>query len=401
VAILFLEGQSIHLIPAFGEGGFSLPITGVLSARTLDFASGLPVGYNRSMKKTEPYIEESARAFGIDHTTLEPLVGNSGAAVFKGESKLGPKVLKILAPGNVKRSGGKQSVLEGLQYQEGLAECLTGDVAFAGPLRSENGDLGVAIETEVGLKIAIAFNLASGREVEHRISGLQIPINDPKVGRPLFERMGKAAGIMHRYSSEYPIWWSAADADRPDTPFSGRKDRDGGGSAAGWHHWKDYVQSGIADAPELQEHFETVVTALWGGTVNRDEYGYIHADYCFGNMLYDYERLTIIDHNAALGSFLFDFSNAGRSLETPGIPEELRRSYWLSFVSGYCSEYSLKDDWIPRMRAFLDFRRLLFYVMNLQRKKDGGDSFDFDQLDQWRTDMIAGKPWVNIDFSRP
>ena len=139
------------------------------------------------MSDTKSYIEKSADAFGIDPNTLEPLVGNSGAAVFKGDSKTGPKVLKINSP----RFDGKQSVIEGLHYQEGLAKQMTGDVALAGPLRSQSGELGEEIDTDDGLRIAMAFEFVPGKEVRHRIDGYQIPINDPAVGGLLYERMGR------------------------------------------------------------------------------------------------------------------------------------------------------------------------------------------------------------------
>ena len=134
------------------------------------------------MKNPKAYIEKAARAFTIDPSTLEPLVGNSGADVLKGVSKTGPRVLKIESALNVESFGGKQSVIEGLYYQEGLAKQMTGDVALPGPLRSERGELGEAVETDDGLRIAIAFEFVPGKVVHHRVDGYQIPMNDPEVG---------------------------------------------------------------------------------------------------------------------------------------------------------------------------------------------------------------------------
>jgi hypothetical protein len=123
------------------------------------------------MNNPKAHIEKAARAFTIDPSTLEPLVGNSGA-----------RVLKILSVHNVESFGGKQSVVEGLRYQEGLAKQMTGDVALPGPLRSERGELGEAVETDDGLRIAIAFEFVPGKVVHHRVDGYQIPMNDPEVG---------------------------------------------------------------------------------------------------------------------------------------------------------------------------------------------------------------------------
>lgn len=288
---------------------------------------------------------------------------------------------------------------DSLLYQEGLAERMTGDVAFAGPLRSNSGALGEEIESDDGLRIAIAYELASGKEVEHRIHGLQVHINDSKVGAPLFERIGKAAGIMHRYSSEYPLWWSAADADRADTPFSGRKDRDGAGLQLGAYNWIDYVNTWIADAPELDEHWGSVLSVLRSMTAERDEYGCLHYDYSITNMLYDNQRLTIIDHNGGFGQFVFDIGSVFSGLDRFGAPKSLIQQYWSHFVASYNNEYSLKKEWCPWLRATLDFRRLIFYIMNTQYKKSGKDSLDFPLLDHWRAEMLEGKPTVDIDFS--
>jgi Ser/Thr protein kinase RdoA (MazF antagonist) len=353
------------------------------------------------MNKTEPYIDESARAFGIDPTTLEPLVGNSGADVFRGDSKTGPRVLKIHSALNVSMFGGKHAVLEGLQYQEGLAEQMTGDVALAGPLRSEGGEIGEEIETDDGLRIAMAFEFVPGKEVEHRVAGLQIPINDPEVGGLLYERIGRAAGIMHRYSSEYPIWWSAADTDRPGTPFSAKNNPDGSSLISGAYYWIDYADAGMADAPELQKHWESLSAALKEMTAKREEYGFIHFDYGTTNMLYDYNRLTIIDHGSMFGQFVYDIGSPFMSLGRVAVQKDRCRAYWLRFLSGYRGEFALKDEWITWLGATMDIRRLVFYIMNIQRKRDGGPNADFDMLPQWKADMVAGRPSVDIDFSLP
>jgi Ser/Thr protein kinase RdoA (MazF antagonist) len=351
------------------------------------------------MKTSEKYIEESARAFGIDPTTLEPLVGNSGADVFRGDSKTGPRVLKIHSPDNVTNFGGKESVIEGLHYQEGLAKQMTGDVAFAGPMRSKSGELCEEIDTDDGLRIAMAFEFFPGKEVYHRVDGHQIPINDPEIGGLLYERIGRAAGIMHRYTSEYPQWWSATDADRADTPFSGRKDRDGAGSPHSIYDWISYVNTGIV--PELQEHWESISTVLGSMTAERDEYGFIHFDYTQANIMYDFERVMVFDHNGVVGQFVYDIGSSFSSSDSAGVQQEHRREYWLRFVSGYRKEFALKEKWVPWLRATLDFRRLGYYLILLQRQKEGRDSYSLAMLDQWRDDMIAGRSWVDIDFSLP
>ena len=101
------------------------------------------------------------------------------------------------------------------------------------------------------------------------------------------------------------------------------------------------------------------------------------------------------------GQFVYDIGSPFISLGKEAVQKDRCREYWLRFLSGYRREFALKDKWITWLGATLDFRRLIFYIMNIQRKRDGGPNADFDMLDQWRTDMIAGKPWVDIDFSLP
>ena len=349
----------------------------------------------------KPYIEKSACAFDIDPTTLDPLIGNSGAEVFKGAFKTGSKVLRIISPKLVKRIGSKQRTLERLLYKEGLAAQLTGDVAFAGPVRSESGELGQDIETDGELRIATAYTFAQGKEVSHRINGLQIQIDDPEVGGLLYERIGRAAGMMHQYSSEYPIWWSAADSDRSDTPFSHREDRDGAGLANGTYHWVEYVNKGISDAPEILEHWQATLAELTKMTAERDEYGFVHFDYSLGNMLYNHECLTIIDHNAFFGHFVSDCGSPFTQPEINDLEKDLRQTYWLRFVTGYRQEFPMNETSIPWLNATIDFRRIVFYLMNIKFQKDGRESYDFAVLDRWREDMITGRPWVDIDFFLP
>jgi Ser/Thr protein kinase RdoA (MazF antagonist) len=355
------------------------------------------------MKKTEPYIAESARVFGIDPTTLESLGdGNTQADVLIGKSPSGPKVLKILPVSNVRVCGGAQSILEGLVYQEGLAERLTGDVAFAGPLRSTNGNLGEEIETDDGIRVAMLSNVAKGEEVKRRSDGYQIPISNPEIGGLLYERVGRALGIMHRYSSEYPVWWPADAADLPNTPFTGRKDRNGATAApAPVYVGQDYIETAVADEPDLTDHWESILSARKTWVAGRDEFGYLHYDYGLANMLYDLEHLTIIDHAAQFGWFFDDVACPFMGLKGDGIPDQLIETYWRRFVSGYGREFTLKAEWIPRLRISLDSRRLLFYAFNMYYKKNGVESADFPMLEKWREDMIAGRPFVEIDFSLP
>jgi Ser/Thr protein kinase RdoA (MazF antagonist) len=375
----------------------------ILFSRTLDFAFELPVSYNWSMKKTEPYIEKSARAFGIDPSTLESLgEGNTRADVLIGKSGSGPKVLKIQPVFIVRIFGGTESTLEGLVYQEGLAEKLTGDVAFAGPLRSINGNLGEEIETDDGIRVAMLSNVAKGKEVRRRSDGYQIPISNPEIGGLLYERVGRALGIMHRYSSEYPVWWPAHAADLPHTPFTGRKDRDGATAApAPVNVGQHYIETAVAEEPELTDHWESILSARKTWVAGRNEFGYLHYDYGLTNMLYDLEQLTIIDHMALFGWFFDDVACPFVGLKGNGIPDQRIQTYWGRFVSGYSREFTLKAEWIPRLRITLDSRRLLYYAMNMAYKKSGVDSADFPMLEKWREDMIAERPFVDIDFSLP
>jgi Ser/Thr protein kinase RdoA (MazF antagonist) len=355
------------------------------------------------MKKTEPYIVESARAFGIDPSTLESLGdGNSQADVLIGKSPSGPKVLKIQPAFIVRVFGGTESTLEGLVYQEGLAERLTGDVAFAGPLRSTNGSIGEVIETDEGTIVAMLFDVAKGKEVERRSDGYQIPISNPEIGGLLYERVGRALGIMHRYSSEYPVWWPADAADRPDTPFTGRKDRNGATAApAPVYVGQDYIETAVADEPELTDHWESILSARQTWVAGQDEFGYLHNDYGLTNMLYDPKRLTIIDHAAQFGWFFDDVACPFMRLRGDGIPDQLIQTYWRRFVSGYDQEFTLNPEWTLRLSISLDYRRLLFYAINMMFNKRGVDGADSPMLEKWREDMIAGRPFVETDFSLP
>ena len=162
-----------------------------------------------------------------------------------------------------------------------------------------------------------------------------------------------------------------------------------------------YIETAVAEEPELTDHWESILSARKTWVAGSDEFGYLHYDYGLTNMLYDLECLTIIDHAAQFGWFFDDVAVPFQSLKRDGIPDQLIKTYWGRFVSGYSREFTLKAEWMPRLRITLDSRRLLFYAINMAYKKSGVGSADFPVLEKWREDMIAERPFVDIDFSLP
>jgi Ser/Thr protein kinase RdoA (MazF antagonist) len=340
----------------------------------------------------ESYIIESARAFDIDPTTLEPIAGgNSGVPIYKGQpSRGGPSVLKCIRPFNGEPIG----VIQGLEYLETLRSLNTDDTVVAVPLRSKKGEIGIQIDIDGSPHVAAAFDLARGTEINHRERGLAFDISSPDVGEPIYERMGQAAGIMHRAATEYPLWW-ATPTPGIDTGENGK------GLAFCFHDWIAMTEQGMPLAPELGPHWAEIGKRIDKIPINRSTFGFIDYDYSFNNMFYDGRRLTVIDHNAAFGFFAIDLASVVSGQVFGSLKATTKRRYWRRFIEAYRAETYFDSSWIPWLHALQDYKRLGFYLINLTWKAEGKDSYDFPMMETRRREMLENRPTFDFDLSLP
>lgn len=228
-------------------------------------------------------------------------------------------MLKCFRPFN----GDPIGVIQGLEFLETVDASNTHEAIIAVPQRSETSDIGIQIDIDGAPHVATAFDLAKGTEIAHRERGLAFDIADQHVGEPIFERMGRAAGIMHRAAAEYPLWW--AEATPGIDPASSGK-----GRSFCFHDWIAMTERSMRLAPELEPHWAELRKRIDAIPINRKTFGFAHFDYGFTNMLYDGRSLTVIDHDALFGFYLVNLEWKAEGKSSYDYPMmETRRSEML------------------------------------------------------------------------
>jgi hypothetical protein len=53
------------------------------------------------------------------------------------------------------------------------------------------------------------------------------------------------------------------------------------------------------------------------------------------------------------------------------------------------------------MHALQDIKRLGFYLINLARQSEGRHSYDYPEMETWRSEMLENRPAIDPDLLLP
>ena len=173
-----------------------------------------------------------------------------------------------------------------------------------------------------------------------------------------FERWGRTIGQLHRLTREYPSWRASFD------PVTGEE-------LLTWRdEWKDFHEW-CQDA-EARAAWAEIGRALETLPVTRDAFGFIHNDPHIWNLLYDGERLTLLDFDVANHHWFVNdiaiacqsilFSQTG-GMERPVHDREKLLAFLRHFMAGYKQEHHLSAEWLSRLDLFIAYRRILLFTV--------------------------------------
>ncbi len=138
----------------------------------------------------------------------------------------------------------------------------------------------------------------------------------------------------------------------------------------------------------------------------KNNFGLVHGDYNFANMLYDDSKVTIIDFDEAeynwfiydLAVYLFYYLLGGDPANMELEPNQL---VWKKLGEGYSGEKKLDPELVARLPDFLRLREFILYSSlhgSLARGSWGKWQKDFIRTTEDR--LKKNQPFVDMDFNR-
>ncbi len=136
------------------------------------------------------------------------------------------------------------------------------------------------------------------------------------------------------------------------------------------------------------------------------QFGLVHGDYNFANMLYEDKRVTVIDFDESefhwfvydLAVYLFYYLLGG---DPANMDLEANRLVWKKFGEGYCQEKELDPEMVERLPEFLRLREFILY-------SSLHGHFNRGRWGKWQKDFIStaearireDRPFADMDFNR-
>ncbi|OME13780.1 phosphotransferase enzyme family protein [Paenibacillus odorifer] len=277
---------------------------------------------------TDEIAVESAKRYGLMPEELI-LLGKNQNFTYGSNNEAGNFIIRIIHETH-RTLELIQGELEWIQY---LA---INGVPVSCPLKSNNG---VFIEKMNGFFV-VAFQKCLGTLWSDEISQ-----NEE------FNKLGEIAGRMHALAKKYIP--SLAEIRRYD-----------------WQK-NSYLQEFPAHIPSSQSlviaHFESLMQRVYKLSRDRDNFGLIHGDFCFGNYTVQPNgRITVFDFDECqYGWFTQDISvNLFYGIAVPSPNEEVPtfvKRYLTSFLEGYKRENTFDIRLLKDLPLFLDLRQAILY----------------------------------------
>lgn len=309
---------------------------------------------------------EAAVKYGIDPDSLAPLVGNSASSVFKGTKQGRSLVLKVSQSPLLSY----ESYNESISYLDKLTNQMNGTIKFPIIERSNGGRLLEIVCEDHDPHFAFAQEFIEATNVCDQINGAHFTISNPDIGGEIYDLMGRALGTMHEYSKRYPLWRSETDSQSPYFPGD-RASEPGEGKATGFYNGFEYYVSELEDDPDLVTYYRNLKKRAMSMEPRRETYGIIHYDFSLSNVMYDGTTLSVIDHLACYGHFIWDVATACSFASSfhDGTSHDVKRYLWQRFIDLYNEQTNFDEEQKKWILLVLEVQRALFYSVNVRRKK--------------------------------
>jgi Ser/Thr protein kinase RdoA (MazF antagonist) len=207
----------------------------------------------------------------------------------------------------------------------------TAGIQVALPIRASNGQFVTTTEMEWGTFHAVVFS---------ELHGTQFELGD--LDETQFRKWGAALGTLHAALKAYP-----------------------GRASLNRRSWKDDLEQARnyvpPDSPAMLSEWEQLAQALSALPVDRDRYGLIHFDFEPDNLLWNVDRIAILDFDdCAHYWFAADIAFALRDLFVDSA--DLGNGSFREFIQGYSAICPLDEAAIAQVPLFLRLSKLIQYV---------------------------------------
>jgi Ser/Thr protein kinase RdoA (MazF antagonist) len=173
-----------------------------------------------------------------------------------------------------------------------------------------------------------------------------------------FAKWGETIGRLHHLAQQYPSWQASLDPETGEALLTWREE------CRGFTAWTQ-----DADAKAAWADMERELDAL---PVTREVFGFTHNDPHIWNLLYDGERLTLLDFDVANHHwFINDLAIACQSIlfeqtggmDRPVYDHDKLRAFFGHVLEGYERQHHLATEWLNRLDLFIAYRRLLLFTV--------------------------------------
>ncbi len=213
------------------------------------------------------------------------------------------------------------------------------NLLVAKPIGSRSGNMAETVELDSGQKfICCMFEY---------IAGITPEFSDLKDSIPLFNELGYKTAILHNFCKS---WGEAAALDRPKWDCESTI-----GDKAKWGSWK-YFEGFIKPEIELlDEAKNTIEHHISDYGCNKDNFGLIHSDIRFANLIQTDTDVFIIDFDdSAFSWYMYDIACSLSFIEDDANISELA----CAWLEGYAKQSSLDCKDIKMIATFIMMRRL-------------------------------------------
>jgi len=270
------------------------------------------------------------------------------------------------------RKGGERSFLRFAESAERSGAEISAEMALlcwvaskgmtvATPIASKNGRCVETVEADLGTFHAVVFA---------ELQGSQVDIEELSTAQ--FEVWGATLGKLHAMLHLYQ-----------DPRLSARST------------WRDHLNMAQIYLPKdelrIQAEFDHITSWLSLLPVTATNYGLIHGDFELDNLFWQDETIAMLDFDDCSYSwYVADVAFALRDLFQTGV--DLSNPSFCAFIRGYSEHYSLDEELLSHLPAFMRLANLLTYA-KLVRAMDLAHDQDYPEA--YTSLLLKLENWVH------
>jgi amicoumacin kinase len=154
----------------------------------------------------------------------------------------------------------------------------------------------------------------------------------------------------------------------------------------------------------IRKHLEEVVELIEAIPKNQENYGLIHGDYHFANLIYGENNLMVIDFDDCeyhffiydIAVYLFYYILGS---DPTHINLETSKRVFCAFIKGYMLENSISLEMLEKLPLFLRLRELKLLVSILQDVDKQITAWGKNYIKRTKQNLFQNRPFVESDYT--